>query len=93
MHYIFKSIFQHMLMKHMHGFDYSMITPHRFFVFKVKERVCINSGFKLVIWNWEMFCSDFLVSGRSFKPGFTFVYMLYTFKLLPQLKIGRGLSL
>ena len=38
-------------------------------------------------------CSDFLVLGRSFKLGFTFVYMFYTFQLLPELKIGRSLSL
>ena len=41
----------------------------------------------------ETFCSNFLVSGRSFRLGFTFVYMFYTFKFLPQLKIGRSLSL
>ena len=29
----------------------------------------------------------------SFKLGFPFVYMFYTFKLLPQLKIGRSLRI
>ena len=43
--------------------------------------------------NWETFCTDFLVSGRSFKPGFTFVYIFHTFILLPQMKIGSRSSL
>ena len=34
----------------------------------------------------------FFVSGRSFKLGFTLVYMFYKFKPLPQLKIWRNLS-
>ena len=43
---------------------------------------CISStGPKLDIWKRETFCSDFLVSGRSFKLDFTFVYMWYTVEL------------
>ena len=43
--------------------------------------------------NWETFCTDFLVSGRSVKPGFTFVYIFHTFILPPQMKIGSRSSL
>ena len=35
----------------------------------------------------------FLVLGRSFKLGFAFVCLLYTFQLHSQLEIGRHLSL
>ena len=52
-----------------------------------------DPGFKLGMRQREKFFSDLLISGRSFKLGFTFAYMFYTFKPLPQLKIGRSLSL
>ena len=50
------------------------------------QKVCVTQGSNLKLGN---FMIRFLVSDRSFKLGFTFVYMFSTFKLLPQLKIGE----
>ena len=38
----------------------------------------------------EKFCNNFRISGWSFGPNFGFPYTVYTFSLLPQLKIGRS---
>ena len=38
----------------------------------------------------EKFCDIFRILGRSFGPNFGFPYMFCTFRLLPQLKIGRN---
>ena len=59
-----------------------------FNLFHNDSKVLDRPEFKLGIWNRGKFFSDFLISGRRFKLGFTFAYMFYTFKLLPQLKIA-----
>ena len=49
-----------------------------------------DPGVCLKLSDRERFCNIFRISGRSFGPKFGFPYMFYTFKLLPQLKIGRS---
>ena len=49
-----------------------------------------SSGVILVLSEREKFCDNFRISGRSFGPNFGFPYTVYTFSLLPQLKIRRS---
>ena len=47
------------------------------------------TGVSLELSDREKFCNIFRISGRSFGPNLGLPYMCYTYKLLPQLKIGR----
>ena len=49
-----------------------------------------DAGLSLELSDRKKFCVIFRILGRSFGPNFVFPYMFYTFKLLPQLIIGRS---
>ena len=48
------------------------------------------SGINLELSEREKFCDNFRILGRSFGPNLGFLYIFYTFSLLPQLNIGRS---
>ena len=58
-----------------------------------RQRISLGypyAGVSLELSDRGKFCDIFRISGRSFGPNFEFPYMFYTFKLLPQLRIGRS---
>ena len=57
--------------------------------FMVKRFVQVNRGQPRVFRQGEVL-QHFQDFGEKFGPNFGFLYMFYTFKLLPQLKIERS---
>ena len=49
-----------------------------------------DAGLSLELSDRKKFCVIFRLLGRSLGPNFVFPYMFYTFKLLPQLIIGKS---